>query len=577
MTVNSPYTLRPHQVRGAALIRAERLKGHKAILAVMATGGGKTLLAALGFIASDVDHGKRVLFIAHSEELIDQPSRKLDEIGIHDHGVIMANHWRARPNAPVQVASIQTLRSRIDRLSFNYDSVIIDEAHRSAAPSYRMVWDRVREQNPKAQLIGLTATPYRADGQALGDIYDALVEVATTTELMSLGYLVPIRTVVGEHLDLSGVRTVMGDFDKKEIAEVMDREVLVGHIVDEWMSRAKGRSTICFAQSIPHSRHIVDQFSAAGIAAEHLDGSREMKSERPRILERLASGETTIVSNFGVLVEGFDCPRVSCMIGARATKSRGLWRQMVGRILRPDEGKCDAIFLDHASLTAIHGFITDPDRLSLRKGVLPALHDHEVECPHCGVVLNGRPPFCPSCGKQIAKDAVVREVFIPQELRVGMVEITPEQAAINQAEAKRRAAEAREAQRDDRRADFWRKCLGLWERDKEAIAANIGFSKKWEDPFQKWPEHADFTGFPVRPEYNRDNRRWEWKARFTCKTCLNRHNQWQDEYVREYDGERNMHSLVCSNCGTCYCPRFDYPLKSRIAHQQGYLYEGVEA
>src|SRR5690606_16163567 len=259
-------------------------------------------------------------------------------------------------------------------------------------------------------------------------------------------------------------------------------------------------------------------------------------------------------------------------------KSRGLWRQMVGRILRPDEGKDDAIFLDHASLTAIHRFVTDPDRLSLRKGVLPALHDHEIECPHCGVVLNGRPPCCPSCGKKIAKDTAVREVFIPEELRMGMVEITPEQAAINQARAKREAADVREAKRGERRADFWRRCLYHWERDHEAIAANIGFSKKWEDAFQKWPEHGDFTGFPVRPEYNRDNRRWEWKARFTCKSCLQPHNQWQEEYTREYDAERNLHHMVCANCGTCYCPRFDYHLGPRVettAKADADLFEGV--
>src|SRR5690606_37415919 len=130
----------------------------------------------------------------------------------------------------------------------------------------RMVWERVQAEIPKATLIGLTATPYRADGQALGDIYDSLVEIATTCEPMELGFLVPIRTVVGEHLDLSGVKTVMGDFDKKEIADVMDREHLVGHIVEEWQNRAAGRSTICFAQSIPHSKHIVEQFRAAGIA-----------------------------------------------------------------------------------------------------------------------------------------------------------------------------------------------------------------------------------------------------------------------------------------------------------------------
>src|SRR5690606_4806372 len=120
MEEQCPYVLRPHQVRGRTLIRSEILKGHRSPLAVMATGGGKTLLAALGFIKPAVEKGKRVLFMAHSRELINQPSVKLDEIGLHDHGIIMANHWRKRPGAPIQIGTIQTMARRMSRLDLYY-------------------------------------------------------------------------------------------------------------------------------------------------------------------------------------------------------------------------------------------------------------------------------------------------------------------------------------------------------------------------------------------------------------------------------------------------------------------------
>jgi DNA repair protein RadD len=572
-----PYTLRPHQVRGCSLIRAAVLKGHRSPLAVMATGGGKTLLAALGFMVPAVEHGKRVLFLAHSQELIKQPSAKLDEIGLHDHGILMGSHWRRRPRAPIQIATVQTLSRRLDKARLDFDLVITDEAHRATAESYTKIMEAVRAEHPRVIHIGLTATPYRADGQGLGDVFDELVEIASTVHLMEEGFLVPIRTFVGERLDLSGVSEVRGEYKKDEAAAILDRSLLIGHVVEAWHEHARGRSTICFAQSIAHSQHIVERFVAAGVAAEHLDGTTPT-AEREAIIARLGSGETTIVSNYGVFVEGFDCPRVSCMIGARATKSRGLWRQMVGRILRPFEDKADAVFLDHANLTdkqvGGHGFVTDPDHLSLRSGVTPGLCRIEVECPRCGVVLMGHPPACPACGAKL-RDVIEREVHIPEELAARMIEVTPEEMKERQDKAVAAARAGREAQRAERRADFWRKCLNFWERDKEAIAANIGFSKKWEDAFQKWPEHADFTGFPVRPEYNRDNRRWEWKARFVCKACQHRHNQWQDDFRREYDDERNLHSLVCENCGTCYCPRFDYPLKPEIHYRRDDLFSAA--
>src|SRR5262249_58966189 len=114
------------------------------------------------------------------------------------------------------------------------------------------------------------------------------------------------------------------------------------------------RGPVCFAVGVEHWVHIRNEFLQAGVRAEHLDGATSI-GEREAILNRLASGETEIVTNCMVLTEGWDMPAVGCCILARPTKQMGLYRQMVGRVLRPDEGKPDAVILNHAGAWRCHG------------------------------------------------------------------------------------------------------------------------------------------------------------------------------------------------------------------------------
>ena len=127
----------------------------------------------------------------------------------------------------------------------------------------------------------------------------------------------------------------------------MDRPKLVGDIVTHWHKYGERRKTVAFAVNVAHSIHIRDEFIKSGVRAEHIDGSTP-KPERDATLARLASGEIELVTNCMVLTEGWDMPEVGCCILARPTKKMGLYRQMIGRVLRPAEGKTDAIVLDHS-------------------------------------------------------------------------------------------------------------------------------------------------------------------------------------------------------------------------------------
>jgi superfamily II DNA or RNA helicase len=361
---------------------------------------------------------QRVLFLAHRRELISQAYRRLIDFGLpeRDVGVIMANDPRRRPVARVQVASVDTLRHRARPRA---DVVFIDEAHRALATSYRMIADAY----PNALHLGLTATPYRADGKGLGDAYDELLVVASPRQLIAEGYLVEPRVFTvpaSQRPDLSRVRVARGDYSANELAAAVDRQGLVGNIVEHWMTHARGLRTVAFAASVEHSRHIAERFRASGVPAEHLDGTTPA-IERDAILARLDRGETLVVSNCGVLCEGWDQPAVKCAILARPTKSTGLYLQQAGRILRPWNDQ-RAIILDHAGCALEHGLPQDDRDFSLegaKKRTKTTTEAPARECAKCCAVVGIGTRVCPECGHELI---TTRE--LPTELEGALVEAT---------------------------------------------------------------------------------------------------------------------------------------------------------
>ena len=347
MTDRSPK-LRPYQIEGKRQTAQAMAEGVKRILTCAPTGAGKTVYAA-SILCGAVRKKKRVVFLAHRRELIDQSRDKALDSGVPDEmvGVIQAG-TKPRANAPVQICSIDTLRAR--RILPPADLIIVDEAHRSLAASYRWLLG----EYPDAKVIGLTATPNRTDGQGLGDIYERLILISRPSELIAQGYLVKPR--VYSHpmtLDLEGVHVVAGEFNAKEVEQRANRPKLLGAIVDHWMQLAKGRPTVGFAVSVAHSIALTKEFVERGVAAEHIDGDMDVEQRR-EILARFKRGETTIVTNVDVLVEGWDAPWAKVLISARPTMSLVRWLQMCGRIMRPHDD-VEALILDHAGNCARHG------------------------------------------------------------------------------------------------------------------------------------------------------------------------------------------------------------------------------
>jgi DNA repair protein RadD len=394
--------LRLYQTDIAAEFERRVERGDRSILLVAPTGSGKTVIAS----ATIAGCTRRVLVVAHRREIVNQTSDKLAARGV-PHGIIQAgDEKKLRPMAAVQVASIQTLHARAIRSSTMLmplaDLLIIDEAHHACAMTYKKVIDAY----PNAIVLGLTATPCRGDGRGLGGIFKTMIECPQVPDLIDQGYLVRSRVYAPVDPDLRGVRTQAGDYVESQLAERMDRDQLVGDIVTHWFKYGESRKTVAFACSVGHSVHIRDEFIKAGVHAEHLDGSTAI-DERAAILARLASGETEVVCNCMVLTEGFDLPDMGCIILARPTKKMGLYRQMIGRGLRPADGKRDVVILDHSGAVFRHGLPEDRVMWTLVPDLRATAPEHTkrqsryesklIECSQCTTLRVGGKP-CPNCG-----------------------------------------------------------------------------------------------------------------------------------------------------------------------------------
>ena len=391
--------LRAYQNDAIEAVREAFRAGKRAPLLVAATGAGKTVM--FGFIASrTAAGGKRVLILCHRRELIRQASNKLREVGVA-HGIIAPGFTGNREL--VQVASVQTLGRRLaDPRHDAPDLIVIDEAHHAAAGQWRTILDAY----PGARVLGVTATPQRLDGKGLGleagGVFDDLVLGPAAGELIEGGYLSPVRVFApAEAPDLSGIRTVGGDYQASALADAMQRPKLVGDAIAHYSRHAPGEPAILFSPSVAHAEAMAAAFREAGWRAATASGSTPA-TDRDAAIQGLATGAVQVLCSCDLISEGLDVPAVSAVILMRPTKSLGLYMQQVGRGLRPAPGKTHLTVLDHAGNTLTHGPIDIAREWSLAGRVKKKRDQGDDaaparQCPACFAV-HAPAASCPECG-----------------------------------------------------------------------------------------------------------------------------------------------------------------------------------
>jgi DNA repair protein RadD len=370
-------------------------------LGVAPTGAGKTVMLSSAVKFARRGENFRALILQHRDELVAQNRatyRRVDPEAPTDIYAADRKRW----SDGATFAMVQTL-SREDNLATMpaMDLVVIDEAHHVAAESYLRIIDRAKELNPKVQILGVTATPQRADKKALKAIFDNVADVISIKELIEAGNLVRPRVFVidcGLRSELANVRRTVADFDMAEVEKVMDKQAVTEKVIAEWRDKAGDRKTVVFCSTVDHAEHVTQALCDARINADIVHGGLS-DSARRKVLHDFERDKFQVLVNVAVLTEGWDCQTVSCVVLLRPCSFKSTMIQMIGRGLRkvdpekhPGVIKSDCIVLDFGYSVLTHGGLETDIALEPVKGKTPT-----KKCPECGMDIPMSASVCPTC------------------------------------------------------------------------------------------------------------------------------------------------------------------------------------
>lgn len=501
--------LREYQQELADKVRDAYRAGYKCPLVRLETGGGKTILFS-HITKNAAARGNSVLILAHRAELIRQISLSLAKFGV-EHQVIAppsaiaeirAAHFRAYSRVFVDqrsstmVGSVQTVARRLDTMQHTPKLIIQDEGQHCTSGT---LWGAVMDKFSDALGLVVTATPARLDGKGLGKsaggYADTLIETVDMAWLIDNGYLSPYRVfTTGTRADVSGVRTTKkGDYHPGDLAERVDKPSLVGDAVEHYKQAARGLLAVCYCVSVEHSKHVAEQFNAAGIPAAHFDG-KTASNVRSEIVRDFADGKIQVLTNVGILTEGFDLASISqrdvtidCVIDLAPTQSLSLYLQKVGRALRPRAGKI-AIILDHAGNVLKHGLPDMKREWTLEGRTKKSRASDEASvsvrtCPKCFAIHEPVIPACPACGFLYPIQNRTVEHVDGQ-----LVELTSaDRASLKQQMEAQKRMEAEKRKREDRKAGSLEELVELGKSRGYKFPAAWA-AKKWE-AMQRAREH----------------------------------------------------------------------------------------
>ncbi|TWT51815.1 type I restriction enzyme EcoKI subunit R [Thalassoglobus neptunius] len=372
-------------------------------LNVIPTGGGKTPI--IGTIAKDVVErwGGRVAIISHVKELLEQAEETISRfLPSEPVGVYSAGLGRRELDKRVTIAGIQSIYHRAHELG-PVNLVIVDEAHLipiEGEGMYRQFIKESRIVRPQTRLMGLTATPYRSDSGLIygpGMIFEDVAYEISVAELISQGFLSPLRSKRGLDLDFSSLHLQGGEFITAEVEELWKSKT--GQAVSEIVRLTQDRnSVLIFSASVPNGVDVCNLLYAMGQDCELITGD-STDEERADAIRRFKAGSLKYLVNYGVLTTGFDACNVDCLAILRVTNSLSLFVQIMGRGLRLFPGKKDCLVLDFGGNIERHGPIDAIEPPGSRKSEKKEAGEAPGKtCPNCKEVVAASRVECPECG-----------------------------------------------------------------------------------------------------------------------------------------------------------------------------------
>jgi len=401
------FELRTAQTRTVHATHARFAAGDKNVLVVGPTGFGKRILA-VWWCAKAQAQGRSVLFVTNRRLLVEQMFKEAAQFGVR-YGVIMSNTDAVDPYATVQIASIQTLRSRYftDKQGVRTpermppaDLVIVDECHQDVD-----AYEELFSYYPMAKKIGLTATPVGSSGRLLKPPYEVMIEEVRNTELIRDGLLLPTEVFAPSEPNLEGIK--LETVGQNKLGKSVQECTVFADVFNEWAPFAD-RTTICFCPGVPYARDLVRQFNSRLGDGRAFLICAETKN-RDEIFDAVRSGRGKVLVSVDVLREGFDMPEVSCGIDLQPNAHLRTYWQKVGRIKRSHPGQDKAIWLDFAGnyWRFVHPN-DDPDwELNENETTTERTARNREEgkeaqpimCPRCSHVRkHGK--VCPACGHE---------------------------------------------------------------------------------------------------------------------------------------------------------------------------------
>ncbi len=392
--------LRPHQQEVVDKL-SEGFANHRCQILYAPTGFGKTEVA-MAIMQEVARNYKKTAIVLDRVVLVEQTSLRLGKYNI-DHGVIQRDHWRYRPDLPIQVCSAQTLEKR--EIVPDIDLLIIDECHVQRRGIVELI-----KNNPQLKVIGLTATPFT---NGLGNVYTNVVGALPTGELIDKGWLTPLKVFIAKEIDMTGAKKVAGEWSADEVAERGMK--ITGDIVSEWIKKTheiydKPMKTIVFCSGVNHGRDLEEKFKQEGYNFVSISYKEDDEFKRT-VIEDFARPDTEINGLIAtdILTRGFDVSDVCIGVSARPfSKSFSSHVQQLGRVMRPHEGKKFAVWLDHSGNYL--RFRDDWDKLydhgvdELKEGSEKARKEPSVKekkdamCPSCGGLWTSPTNICDECG-----------------------------------------------------------------------------------------------------------------------------------------------------------------------------------